>query len=780
MRTEERYSMNAKPILITKRNGDTEPLNIDKLHKVVQHACDGINGVSASEVELKSQISFFNKMKSHDIQETLINAAAGLISEESPNYQYVAGRLINYQLRKQVYGSYEPHNLYDHVKRVTDLGWYTPELLEWYTEKDFETMNAFIDHSRDEEFAYVAMEQFRAKYLVQNRVTKEYFETPQMCYILIAATLFHSYPERTRMKYIKDYYDTISQGYISLATPVMAGVRTPQKQFSSCVLIDCDDSLKSINATASSIVNYVSNRAGIGVNFGRIRGLNSPIRKGDAYHTGVLPFLKHFNTAIHSCSQGGVRKGSGTFYYPFWHIEFEDLIVLKNNKGTTDVRVRHIDYGVQLNELFYKRYLNKEDITFFCPNDVPELYDAFFSDQELFKELYEKAERNTRLRKKKLPAREVFGMISQERVDTGRIYIMNVDNCNTHSSFVENRAPIKMSNLCCEITLPTKPLNDVNDENGRIALCTLSAINLGKINNPEDFRKPCDLAVRALDALLSYQDFPVKAAAEHTLDWRPLGIGVTNLAYFLAKNGLTYNGDQETLDTIDEFTESFSYYLIKASVDLAREYEPCRRVDDTKYGQGILPIDTYKKDVDGLVKRALICDWKTLRTDLKMHGIRNATLMAFMPCETSSQILNSTNGVEPIRDFISVKGSKEKPLPIVAPGYPRLKNKYDLLWDIKSPEGYLKICAVFQKYVDQAISVNTSYNPEHYESGKIPASILIRNMLLHYKWGGKTLYYNNTYDGQGEIDIDKDDEKSDNTSTDQEASGGCESGACAL
>ena len=765
-------------IQIIKRNGEKEPLDIEKLHKVVSYACDGITGVSASEVELASQIQFFNNMKSTEIQETLIKAAANLISEDSPNYQYVAGRLINYQLRKNVYGDFNPIHLYHHILNVTNEGYYTDELLSWYTKDEIDTLNNFINHERDDSLTYAAMEQFRGKYLVKNRVTGQIYETPQMAYMLIAMTLFNSYPKDTRLKWVRDFYDAISTHVISLPTPIMAGVRTPQKQFSSCVLIESDDSLDSINATSSAIVKYVSQKAGIGINAGRIRGKGSMIRKGDAFHTGVIPFLKYFHAATKSCSQGGVRGGAATIYYPIWHIEFEDLIVLKNNRGTEETRIRHMDYGVQLNKLFYERLIKGEDITLFCPNDVPDMYEAFFNNYDKFKELYEINERKTSIRKKKIKASELFSSLMQERKDTGRIYIMNVDNVNSHGAFDESLFPIKQSNLCAEIALPTKPMG--NDD-ARIALCTLSAINWGKIDSPEDFRKPCELAVRALDALLSYQQYPVEAARLHTEEWRPLGIGITNLAYWLAKNGLTYDGNEETFKTIDEFCEAWSYYLIKASNDLAKEQGPCKNSQHTKYAKGILPVDTYKKDVDEIVKRKLEMDWKELKSNLKKYGIRNATLMACMPCETSSQISNSTNGIEPPRGYTPQKGSKDGILPQVIPGFPRLKNKYQLLWNIESPEGYLKICAIIQKYVDQAISVNTSYNPEFYPDNKIPMSTLLQHILMHYKYGGKTLYYCNTYDGQGEIDLTKDN-KSDNIVEYKRSNvdDGCESGACKL
>ena len=740
-------------IEVVKRDGRREALDIEKLHKVVTFACDGIAGVSASEVEIHSQIQFFDGIKSADVQETLIKSAADLISEETPNYQWVAGRLINYHLRKMVYGQFDPIHLFDHVLKNVDRGFYDTEIIEKYTKAEFNKLNGYIKHSRDDSLTYAAMEQFRGKYLVQNRVTKEIFETPQMAYMLIAMTLFQNYPKDTRIKWIKDYYDAVSTFDISLPTPVMAGVRTPQRQFSSCVLIETDDSLDSINASTSSIVKYVSQKAGIGIGAGRIRALGSPIRSGDAYHTGVIPFYKMFQSATRSCSQGGVRNGAATLYYPIWHLEVEDLLVLKNNKGTEDNRVRHMDYGVQFNKLMYERLLSGGDITLFSPSDVPGLYEAFFNDQDQFKYLYEKAEVHPHIRKKSIPAIELFSSFMEERKNTGRIYLMNVDHANTHSSFEESLAPVHQSNLCCEIDLPTKPLNDFNDEEGEIALCTLSAINWGKIKKPEDFAKPCELAVRGLDALLDYQDYPVKAAHNATMNRRPLGIGIINLAYWLAKNGTNYQNPD--LELVNRFAEAWSYYLIKASADLAQEQGACLKSDETKYANGKLPIDTYKKDVDELAAPIYMMEWETLRQQMQSHGIRNSTLMALMPSETSAQISNATNGVEPPRSFVSIKQSKDGVLKQVVPGIHKLRNKYDLLWDQRSPEGYLKIMAILQKYIDQGISVNTSYNPTFFEDEKIPMSTMIQDLLMFYKYGGKQLYYFNTFDGQGEIDLNK-------------------------
>ena len=735
-------------IQVIKRDGSKEPLDLDKLHKVVNYACQDITGVSASEVEIRSHLQFYDGIKSVDIQETIIKSTADLISEDTPGYQYVAGRLINYHLRKQVYTDFAPWSLYKLVSRNVDIGMYDPALMTDWSEEEWNQLDGYIRHERDETLTYAGMEQFRGKYLVQNRVTKEIYETPQMAYMCIAATLFGNYPKETRLKWVKDYYDAISTYVISLPTPVMAGVRTPQRQFSSCVLIETDDSLDSINATTSSIVKYVSQKAGIGIGAGNIRALGSPIRNGDAYHTGVIPFFKMFQAATRSCSQGGVRNGAATLYYPAWHYEVEDLLVLKNNKGTEDNRVRHMDYGVQFNKLMYERLINGGDITLFSPSDVPGLYEAFFADQDEFKRLYERAERNTRLRKKTIKASALFSAFMEERKNTGRIYLMNVDHANDHSSFKADVAPIKQSNLCCEINLPTKPLKSLEDPEGEIALCTLSAINWGLVRNPDDFEKPCALAVRGLDALLSYQNYPVEAARNSTMKRRPLGIGIINLAYFLAKNNTTYSNPN--LELVDQYAEAWSYYLIKASADLAVEQGACPGTPETKYGDGITPNQTYKEDVDELVPHTERQDWAGLRKQLKETGIRNSTLMSLMPAETSAQISNSTNGIEPPRSFVSVKQSKDGVLKQVVPGFPYYKNKYELLWDQKSPEGYIKIMAVLQKYIDQGISVNTSYNPQFFEDEKIPMSTMLKDLITCYKYGMKQLYYFNTYDGAGD------------------------------
>jgi ribonucleoside-diphosphate reductase alpha chain len=743
-------------LTVIKRDGRREPLNLDKFHKVAMWACEGLSNVSASEIEMKSHIQFYNGMKTSEIQETLIKASADLISEDYPSYQYVAGRLINYHLRKEVYGSYVPKPLWEHYHDVLKEGYYTSDYINGenpYDIKDFVELDTHIQHDRDYNIVYAGMEQFRGKYLVKNRVSGKIYETPQVSMMLIAMILFKNYT-KDRLKWVKEFYDAVSTFQISLPTPIMAGLRTPQKQFSSCVLIETDDSLDSITATTSAITKYVSQKAGIGIGAGRIRAINSPVRSGDTSHTGVVPFFRLFQSAVRSCSQGSVRNGAATLYYPAWHLEVEDLLVLKNNKGTEDNRIRHMDYCVQFNKVMYERLLSGGNITLFSPHDVPELYETFFIDVDRFRELYERAEKNTKLRKKTISAIELFSTFIQERKDTGRIYLMNVDHANDHGSFVKHLAPIRQSNLCCEIDLPTKPINNVLDAEGEISLCTLAAINWGKIREPSDFKRPCELVVRALDSLLDYQNYPVEAARISTMVRRPLGIGIINLAYWLARNDIRYSDvDTAGLTKLHEFTEAWSYYLIKASVELAQEKGSCEKTSETKYFHGQFPIDTYKREVDELVKPVYKMDWKSLRDIASRSGIRNSTLMAIMPAETSAQVSNSTNGIEPPRSLVSIKQSKDGVMKQVVPDVRRLKNKYDLLWNQKSPEGYLKICAIIQKFVDQGISVNTSYNPHHYENEQIPMSELMKHIVMFYKYGGKQLYYFNTADNAGEMSL---------------------------
>lgn len=759
-----------KSILVTKRNGKQEPINLDKIHKVITWAAEGLENVSVSQVELRSHIQFYDGIRTSDIHETIIRAAADLISQETPDYQYLAARLAIFHLRKKAYNQFTPPPLYEHVKKLVDTKRYDKHLLEDYTQEEFEAMDKIIDHWRDMDFSYAAVKQLEGKYLVQNRVTGEIYESAQFLYILVAACLFANYPKDTRLNYIKRFYDAVSTFKISLPTPIMAGVRTPTRQFSSCVLIECDDSLDSINATASAIVKYVSQRAGIGVNAGRIRALGSSIRGGEAFHTGCIPFYKYFQTAVKSCSQGGVRGGAATVFYPIWHLEVESLLVLRNNRGVEENRVRHLDYGVQINKLMYQRLIKNENITLFSPSDVPGLYDAFFADQDKFESLYQQYEQDVNIRKRVVKAVELFSLLMQERASTGRIYIQNVDHCNTHSPFNPELAPVHQSNLCMEIALPTKPLYNINDEQGEIALCTLSAFNLGKIESLDDFEELADLTVRALDSLLDYQDYPVPAARNSSINRRTLGIGVINYAYYLAKHGVKYSDGSANNLTHRTF-EAMQYHLLKASNNLAKEKGACPLFNETTYSQGILPIDTYKKDLDSITKEPLHYDWESLRESIKTYGLRNSTLSALMPSETSSQISNATNGIEPPRGYISVKASKDGILKQVVPDYNDLKNFYELLWQIPNNTGYLHLVGIMQKFIDQSISANTNYDPTKFPNDKVPMKQLLADLLTAYKFGVKTLYYHNTRDGaediQGDIALTASDD-------------GCEGGACKI
>ncbi|MGI3295287.1 class 1a ribonucleoside-diphosphate reductase subunit alpha [Neisseria sp. SLRRB23] len=751
---------------VTKRDGRLEPIYLDKIHRVVTWAADGLKNVSVSQVELKSHIQFYNGIRTDDIHETIIKAAADLISQDTPDYQYLAARLAIFHLRKIAYGDFEPPHLYDHVKKLTDAGKYDRHIIEDYSREEFDELNAYIDHERDMSFSYAAVKQLEGKYLVQNRVTRQIYETPQFLYVLVAMCLFSKYPKETRLGYVKRFYDAVSTFKVSLPTPIMSGVRTPTRQFSSCVLIECDDSLDSINATTSAIVKYVSQRAGIGINAGRIRGLDSEIRGGEARHTGCIPFFKMFQAAVKSCSQGGVRGGAATLFYPLWHIEAESLLVLKNNRGVEDNRIRQLDYGVQINRLLYTRLIKGGNITLFSPNEVPGLYEAFFADQDEFERLYTKYEQDPNIRKRIIPAADLFSTLMQERAGTGRIYIQNVDHCNTHSPFDPSVAPVHQSNLCMEIALPTKPLDNINDPNGEIALCTLSAFNLGALNNLDELEGLADLTVRALDALLDYQGYPVEAARTSTMGRRSLGIGVINYAYYLAKNGVRYS-DDSALGLTHRTFEAMQYYLLKASVNLAKEYGACPLFNQTVYSQGKLPIDTYKKDLDAVCNESLHYDWESLRADIVKYGLRNSTLTALMPSETSSQIANATNGIEPPRGLVTVKASKDGILKQVVPEFETLKDAYETLWQLPGNEGYLKLVGVMQKFVDQAISANTAYDPGKFEGNKVSMKQMLKDLLTAYKYGVKTLYYHNTRDGADDTQADIQDD-------------GCAGGACKI
>jgi len=741
---------------VTKRDGRLEPINLDKIHRVIEWAATDLNNVSVSQVELKSHIQFYDGIRTDAIHETIIKSAADLISAQTPDYQYLAARLAIFHLRKIAYGQFEPPHLRAHTEKLVQLGKYDAHLLIDYDAAEFDALNDHIDHWRDMTFAYAAVKQLEGKYLVQNRVTRQIYESPQFLYMLVAMCLFSRYPTEARLRYVKNFYDAISTFKISLPTPIMSGVRTPTRQFSSCVLIECGDSLDSINATTSAIVRYVSQRAGIGINGGRIRALGSEIRGGEAQHTGCIPFFKMFQAAVKSCSQGGVRGGAATLFYPLWHLEVESLLVLKNNRGVEENRIRHLDYGVQINRLLYQRLIKGQNITLFSPHDVPGLYEAFFADQDEFERLYVQYEGDAHVRKRSLPATELFSLLMQERAGTGRIYIQNVDHCNTHSPFDPKVAPVRQSNLCMEIALPTHPLNDLNDPQGEIALCTLSAFNLGALESLDELEGLADLAVRALDALLDYQDYPVKAAASATEKRRSLGVGVINYAYYLAKNQTRYS-DAKAVALTHRTFEAIQYYLLKASVQLAREFGPCKAFDETTYAQGILPIDTYKRDIDAVCAEPLHLDWEGLRQDIRTHGLRNSTLTALMPSETSSQIANATNGIEPPRGLVSVKQSKDGILRQVVPEFERLQDQYELLWSIPSNDGYLKLVGVMQKFVDQSISANTNYDPQRFEGGRVPMKQLLKDLLQAYKYGVKTLYYHNTRDGAGDEDLGEDD-----------------------
>ena len=744
-------------IQVTKRDGRLEPIELDKIHKVIEWAAHGLDNVSVSQVELKSHIQFYEGIKTRDIHETIIKSAADLISEDTPDYQYLAARLAIFHLRKIAYNKFTPPHLYDHVKKLTDAGKYDQHILADYSRAEFDELEEYLDHWRDMNLAYAAVEQMAGKYLVQDRVSKTVYESPQFLYMLVGMCLFSRYEKSERMSYVKRFYDATSEFKISLPTPIMSGVRTPSRQFSSCVLIECGDSLDSINATTSAIVRYVSQRAGIGINAGRIRALGSPIRGGEAQHTGCIPFYKLFQTAVKCCSQGGVRGGAATLFYPLWHLEVESLLVLKNNRGVEDNRVRHMDYGVQLNKTMYTRLIKGQDISLFSPSDTPGLYDAFFEDQDKFEELYTKYENDPAIRSRQIPAADLFSLMMQERASTGRIYIQNVDHCNTHSPFDPTVAPIRQSNLCMEIALPTKPLDNINDEEGEIALCTLSAVNLGKVENVSDIEEPAELIVRALDALLDYQDYPVKAAQNGSMRRRTLGVGVINYAYYLAKNGVRYS-DDSALGLTHQTFEALQFYLLKASNKLAKEQGACPAFNETTYSQGILPIDTYKADLDKICQEPLHLDWETLRGEITEHGLRNSTLTALMPSETSSQIANATNGIEPPRGLVSIKASKDGILKQVVPEIDKLKDQYELLWQMPNNDGYLKLVAIMQKFVDQSISANTNYDPVRYEGGRVPMKILLKDLLNAYKLGVKTLYYHNTRDGANDAQADMEDD----------------------
>ena len=734
---------------VKKRDGSIEPLNLEKMHIMCEEACKNLAGVSASQVEIQSGIQFYDGITTAEIQEILIRSASDLISLDNPNYQYVAARLLLYSLRKSLYGRmWELPHLMDHIKDCIDKDVYDADILVKYCEEEIEILNNVIDHGRDFLFTYAGLRQVADKYLVQDRSSGKVYETPQFMYLLIAMTIFADYPKKTRLDYVTRYYTAISKHRINIPTPIMGGVRTPLRQFASCVLVDADDTLDSIFSSDMAIGKYVAQRAGIGINAGRIRGINSKIRGGEVQHTGVVPFLKKFESTVRCCTQNGIRGGSATVHFPIWHKEIQDIIVLKNNKGTEDNRVRKLDYSIQLSKLFYERFIANEKITLFSPHDVPGLYDSFGT--EFFDELYVRYENNESIPKTRIDAQELILNILKERAETGRMYLMNIDHCNSHSSFLDK---VNMSNLCQEITLPTKPIQHIDDPDGEIALCILSAINVGKINRLEELEDLCDLSVRGLEELIDYQGYPVKAAENSTKKRRSLGIGFIGLAHYLAKNGEHYD-DASAWQLTHDLTEAFQYYLLKSSNQLAQEKGKCEYFDRTKYSQGILPIDTYKSDVDEIVPNNLKYDWESLRTSITTHGLRHSTLSAQMPSESSSIVSNATNGIEPPRDYLSVKKSKKGPLKQIVPSYGHLKNNYTILWDMKNNDGYIKVISVMQKFFDQAISGNWSYNPEHFEDNEVPVSVMANDLLTTYKYGWKTSYYQNTNDLKSdEIDV---------------------------
>ena len=728
-------------IKVVKRKGHIEPLDLEKMHKMVELACEGLAGVSPSQVEIQSGIQFYDGMTTADIQGILVRSASDLIDLDAPNYQYVASRLLLFGLRKNLYGRlHELPTLIDQIQRGIDKGIYDEDILNKYNKDEIDVLDNIIEHNRDYLFTYAGMRQVTDKYLVQDRSTGEVYETPQFMYMLIAMTIFAEYPEESRLDYVTRYYNAISKHKINIPTPIMGGVRTPIRQFASCVLVDIDDTLDSIFSSDMAIGKYVAQRAGIGINAGRIRGINSKIRGGEVQHTGVVPFLKKFESTVRCCTQNGIRGGSATVHFPIWHQEIRDILVLKNNKGTEDNRVRKLDYSIQISKLFYERFIEDKEITLFSPHSCPNLFESFGTPE--FDELYCRYELDESIPKTTIGAQELIMELLKERSETGRIYIMNIDHCNDHSSFKDK---VSMSNLCQEITLPTEPIQHIDAIDGEIALCILSAINVGKLTKLDELEELCDLSVRSLEELIDYQDYPVKAAELATLGRRSLGVGYIGLAHYLAKNGWNYDS-QDAWDAVHRLTESFQYHLLKASNQIAKEKGACVDFGSTKYADGILPIDTYKKDVDEITKEELRYDWESLRSSILEHGLRHSTLSAQMPSESSSVVSNATNGIEPPRDYLSIKKSKKGPLKQVVPSYGTLKNNYTLLWDMESNDGYIKVVAVMQKFFDQAISGNWSYNPKNYPDNEVPVTVMAQDFLTTYKYGWKTSYYQNTYD----------------------------------
>ena len=726
---------------VVKRDGSVESLDLNKIHLMVGEACKDLSGVSASQVEMQSGIQFYDGITTAEIQEILIRSASDLIDLDNPNYQFVAARLLLFSVRKSLYGKIQDHpSFLEHIKKCVSVGVYDKEILNAYTEEELNKLGSYINHNRDYLFTYAGLRQVVDKYLVQDRSSGSVYETPQFMYLMIALTIFAEYPKETRLSYVKRYYDAISKHKINIPTPIMAGVRTPLRQFASCVLVDSDDTLDSIFSSDMAIGRYVAQMAGIGINAGRIRAINSKIRGGEVQHTGVVPFLKKFEATVRCCTQNGIRGGSATVHFPIWHQEIEDILVLKNNKGTEDNRVRKLDYSIQISKLFYERFIKDEEITLFSPHDVPGLYDSFGLPG--FDDLYIQYEKDSSIKKKTIKAQELILDLLKERAETGRIYIMNIDHCNSHSSFKDK---VHMSNLCQEITLPTKPLQHIDDPEGEIALCILSAINVGKVKSDDEFEELCDLSVRGLEELIDYQEYPVVAAEKSTKARRSLGIGFIGLAHYLAKLGFNYDS-QEAWDAVHGLSESFQYFLLKSSNQIAKEKGACEYFNRTKYADGILPIDTYKKDLDEITSIPYQHDWETLRADIQSYGLRHSTLSAQMPSESSSVVSNATNGIEPPRGYLSIKKSKKGPLKQIVPQYQTIKNNYTLLWDMPNNNGYINVVSVMQKFFDQAISGNWSYNPENYPDNEVPVTVMANDFLKTYKYGWKTSYYQNTYD----------------------------------
>ena len=734
-------------ITVVKRSGERVPLDISKIQRQVANACRGIDGVSPSMIEIKAQIELHDGMSTQTIDELLLKAMVNLIDEtENPeinnvNYQYVAGRQRVSMLRKEVYGNYEPPKLFDIVKKNVELGMYTKDLLDWYTEDEWNIIDLFIDHDKDQTYTFAAIAQLCEKYLVQNRATNTIYETPQVRYAVAAATAFHNEPKETRLKLVKEYYECASDGHFTLATPVLAGLGTTTKQFSSCVLISSDDTLDSIFAAGEMMAKYASKRAGIGLEIGRIRPLGAPIRNGEIKHTGMIPFLKKWFADLRSCSQGGIRNASCTVTFPIWHYQFEDLIVLKNNQGTEETRVRQMDYSVVVNAMFWNRYKRGETMSLFDPAEVPDLYEAYYRDSAEFEKLYLQYEQDKTKKKKVVSADEIFkNGILKERTDTGRIYLVNIDNVINQGPFDTRLDPIYQSNLCQEILLPTRPFQRIEDPEGRIALCTLGSINWGAFRNPQEMRKACRVLVRSLSNLLQYQDFLSVQSKLANQDFEPLGVGITNLAYWHARKSFKY-GEADALAEVKRWMEHQAYYLTEASVELAQERGPCGRSQHTYYGKGVFPWERRKAGVNELTDFTPSLDWEPLRERMKQYGIRNATLMAVAPVESSSVVLNSTNGIEMPMEMISVKESKAGSFVQVVPEYKRLKNRYQLMWDQKDCVDYLKTAAVLAVYIDQSLSTNTFYNPAYFAGGKVPGTLIAKNLMLAYKWGLKTIYY---------------------------------------